>query len=468
VPAATVTAISAIAYELPGTRPGRVAINLSTPSFADVTVSYTGGGDAVVGEDFQALPGTALIPAGETRVIVPVIPVDNNEIDGDRTVTLTLSEGTGYRLGEAVTATVTIRNDDLPPGETVFGENFESDAESRWTVNPGPTDYVADFAFDYSTVGIPPAPRSSGTTRGLMLQANLISGVFGGVSVSPSGGDFGENFRLRFDMWQNFNGPLPDGGNGSTQISGAGVGTAGTTAQWPGGTQDSVWFATSADGGSSVDYRAYSPASPTGYTDDSGVFAAGTTGNPRDNAHPYYAEFGLLPAPQAQVDSFPNQAGETFVGAQGFQWHDVVIEKIGGVVTYTIDGLRIATVTVDPSTLGGNNILLMHSDINAGSSTDPNAASLAFALFDNILVQAIDAAAPAVEIVSVALEDGSLVLEFTGAAGDAPDSFQILGSAEVNGTYAAEEGVTVEQVSPGRFRVELPADEAARFFRVAR
>jgi hypothetical protein len=79
-------------------------------------------------------------------------------------------------------------------------------------VNLGPTDGVAEIFFDYSTVGVPPAPNSAGTTRGLKFQANLTSGIFGGLSVSPTGKSFTGDVRLRFDLWQNFNGPFPGAG----------------------------------------------------------------------------------------------------------------------------------------------------------------------------------------------------------------------------------------------------------------
>jgi hypothetical protein len=138
--------------------------------------------------------------------------------------------------------------------------------------------------------------------------------VFGGLSVSPTGQSFAGDYRLRFDLWQNFNGPLPAGGSGSTQITGGGVGSSGTVPQWPGGTQDSVWFAGTADGGSGVDYRAYSSAAPGGYDDASGVFAAGG----RNESNAYYAEFGEETAPTPQVDQYPDQGGTTIPGTLGF------------------------------------------------------------------------------------------------------------------------------------------------------
>jgi MYXO-CTERM domain-containing protein len=189
-------------------------------------------------------------------------------------------------------------------------------------------------------------------------------------------------------MWLNYNGPLGVGGSGSTQVTGAGVGTAGSTPQWAGGTQDSVWFGVTGDGNSSVDYRAYSSAASTGYPDGSTVFAATGAGN-RNNTHPYYAGFGGEAAPAAQVALFSQQTNSTIAGAQAFAWRDVVIGKVGDQVTYSIDGLLIATVDLTTVTLGGNNILLNHFDINATSSTDPNAGSLLFGLVDNVRVTVI-------------------------------------------------------------------------------
>ena len=89
-----------------------------------------------------------------------------------------------------------------------FSDNFEVDPSANWTVNKGPatTDEAHGFFFDYSTVGIPAAPSGAGT-RGLKLQANQSSGVFGGVSVSPNGQSFSGDYVLLFDWWENFNGP---------------------------------------------------------------------------------------------------------------------------------------------------------------------------------------------------------------------------------------------------------------------
>jgi hypothetical protein len=266
----------------------------------------------------------------------------------------------------------------------VYTQDFEVDSTATWTLNNGPSDAAADFFFDYSTAGIPAAPSGAGT-RGMKLQANQTNGIFSGMSVSPMGQSFTGDYVVNFDWWANFNGPFPVGGSGSTQLSTFGIGTSGSLVQWPGGTQDSVWFAATGDGNSASDWRAYSTAAPTSYPDASTVYAAAGPGN-RNASHPYYAGFGSVMAPAAQLALFPQQSGTTLIGSAAMEWHQVEIEKSGNVATWTVDGLLIATVDLTTVTLGGDNIFFGHSDTNATSSTDPNDGALLFTLIDNINV----------------------------------------------------------------------------------
>lgn len=272
-------------------------------------------------------------------------------------------------------------------GAPLYSNDFEADTTANWSVNASATDTFADFFFDYSTVGIPAAPSAAGT-RGLKMYANHSSGVFGGLSASPTGQSFSGDYRVLFDWWGNFNGPAPVGGSGSTQLSTFGVGTSGTVAQWPGGTQDSIWFGGTVDGNSASDWRAYSPAAPTRYADTAaGIYAAGSAAGSSNHSNAYYASFGGVSPPAAQLALFPQQTGTTLVGSAGFEWHQVAIEKSGSNVTWTVDGVLIATVpAADDTAATGNNIFFGHSDTNATSSTDPNDTALLFTLIDNVRV----------------------------------------------------------------------------------
>lgn len=265
--------------------------------------------------------------------------------------------------------------------QVLFSDDFDSNSTANWQINASNTGNVANVFFDYSTVGIPSAPGSSGgSTFGMKLESNIPgTGVFSGVSASPLGQSFSGDYKLSFYMWQNFNGPFPGGGSGSTQMSMGGIGAPTAQTQFPGGTFSGLGFAASGDGGTATDYRAYNaPGAPL-----AGVYTAGG----QNNTNSYYAGFGGVSAPAAQLGLFPQQTGTTAVGTLGMAWHKWDITRVGNIVTWEVDGLLLATVT-NPN-FGGSNIFLGQFDINAGSSTDPNARALLFGLVDNVSVTAV-------------------------------------------------------------------------------
>ncbi|MGD9636945.1 MAG: hypothetical protein AB7G28_25765 [Pirellulales bacterium] len=298
----------------------------------------------------------------------------------------------------------------------VYSEDFEIDPTVNWVVNSGPFqdlgDNTANFFFDYSTVGIPLAPNSkSGGSRGLNLQANqdVTSDGIGvppitGISVSPLGQDFSglNSFRLKFDLWQSFPGPFPQGSNGTTQLSTFGIGTSGNFSNYP-GSIDGVVFAASTDGGSSADFRAYSSERAVSYQLPVDPSIVDGDGNPVDGHATFYAgsrsnsaalyadHFGGVAAPPEQLALYPQQAGVTALGATGMAWHEVEITKLDNFITWSVDQVVLASVDIENLVvpLGGGNILFGHADINGVASTDPLRFELLFSLVDNIEVTAI-------------------------------------------------------------------------------
>lgn len=303
----------------------------------------------------------------------------------------------------------------------VYSQDFEVDDTPNWSVNVGLGDNVADIFFDYSTVGIPPAPNSTGGgTRGLKLQANVNpltqDGVVAGygLSVSPFNFSITENFEMRFDMWMNY---VPvTSGNTSTLIGGAGFGTAGTAAQRAmptAGVIDSIFIGASTDGGTTADYRVYSTRFYTGLQDASGVYAAGS----RDNGSAYYATNfpGGTAPPAAQTNLFPSQTGvRTPNGVIAFKWRDVSLKKVANIITYRIDGVPIATIDASTNgTLGGFNILFNCYDINGNASVNPLATNLLFALFDNVRITNFPSVVSVTASTSEASEAGPTPATFT-------------------------------------------------------
>lgn len=107
--------------------------------------------------------------------------------------------------------------------QPLFSDNFDSLSSPIVVTNSGttngynlkfsaalgPEDFKAIFGFDYSTVtyptNIPPAPHSSGTTKGLYLTVNKDSiAAVAAVNLYPVGQSFSGNFMLQFDLWMNY------------------------------------------------------------------------------------------------------------------------------------------------------------------------------------------------------------------------------------------------------------------------
>jgi len=267
--------------------------------------------------------------------------------------------------------------------QTLFQDDFDGGTSgSAWTAVLSHGDAVADFAFDYSTIGIPSAPRSAGgSTLGMRFLVNQSAGVFQGVSATPNGQSFPGDFRLSFDMWLNYVGPVGPGGSGTTQLASFGWGVNGATAEWA-GASSGVLFSASLDGGSSYDYRMYKN---NARDDTASTYAAGSLNN---SAAYYTALFGGEPAPAAQVVMYPGQTGVTDAGEVAFRWYDVNIEKMGDSIAWSIDGHLIASGSLTGVALSGDNIVLGLFDSNASSSTDLN-DFLNTAIYDNVKVEAV-------------------------------------------------------------------------------
>ncbi len=478
VPTASIVAFRSGAYEGNTNNYGEFRISFSTPYNTDVTVNYTITGSAVNGTHYSTIASSLVMSAGTTTNSIYILSIQNADTVSNRLVTLTLAIGTGYTNGVVNTnASVIIFNDDLPAATgTLFADAFEVDSSASWNINASAAQSDAAFAFDYSTVGIPPAPHSSGsTTLGLKLRANspvLGAALFSGISVSPKNQNFTGDFRMRYDLWLNFPGPFPGGGAGSTQLGTAGI-TSGTRSVWPGGAltpRDSVYFAIDGDGGTTPDVRIYTNGSAV-LTTGSGVYSSGTQASAGNTEDAYYSVFGRLPAPAAQLSGFASQTGLTALGAPGMAWHDVVITKLGDTLTWTIDGLSIATVNAAKYDFTlSTNIFVGHSDINTGQTTI-GLDAVHFGLVDNLVVESLPA--PTIPVITnITLVAGTSVqMDFSGATSDFPALFLVLTSTNVAGPYFNQNAfnTTLTQLSPGGFRAVVPyTTNAARFYRILR
>jgi hypothetical protein len=392
-------------------------------------------------------------------------PIDDEFYEGTETVNVSVAAGTGYSVGSPSTANATIIDDDYPSGALLFSDNFEIDSSANWITNSndGFVDSAADFAYDYSQLYVPPVPGGS-STKGLRFRLNEQTGApRNAVSASPLGLNLAGDYRLKFKAWINYNGPMLDGGAGSTMHLTTGVGTTPDHANLAlSAASDGIWFDVDGDGGSTFavgDANAYLATDLQG--DASGVYAAGIDNNPRSTTHPYYSIWGGIAAPATQLANYPSQTGTAQAGNMGVCWHTFVITKATNAVTWVIDGIPIATVPADATPLS-TNVFVGFEDLFPGASGAP---AMSFVLIENLRVETF-LSAP-INITSINVVSGNVEILFTGPPEAAPSAFKLQHSGNVNGSYTDDNSaVIVQNGPPGSFKATTGVSGAAHFYRI--
>jgi hypothetical protein len=428
-----------------------------------ITANLSYSGTATLGADYNA-PATASIDANVATVTIDLTPVDDEIYEGTETVNASVASGSGYNVGVTNTASAVIIDDDYPSGVVLFSDGFETDSSANWVVNSndGFFDSAADFAYDYSQLFVPPVPGGS-TTKGLRFRLNEQTGApVNAISASPATLNLPDDYRLKFKAWINYNGPMLDGGAGSTMHLTAGVGTTpdhANSALY--GASDGIWFDCDGDGGSTFAVGDCSAYVATTLQDDlSGVYAAGTNDNPRSTGNPYYSLWGNIPAPAAQLANFPSQTGVSQPGNMGEAWHTFVITKATNAVALVIDGIPIATVPADATPLS-TNVFVGFEDLFAGASGNP---AMSFVLIENLRVETY-VSAP-ILIGGIKFVGGNVEVTFTGPTTATPGDFKLQSSGTVNGTYADDNTATVTSLGPGFFKATTALNGSNRFYRI--
>src|ERR1700722_502796 len=133
-------------YALEGTSTGSFPLirHGSTNDALDVTLSFSGS--ASNGVDYQAVKGTATIPAGFLAIDIPITPIVVNT--GNKQVTLTIETNSAYARGLHRSATVNIIDDtfnDPLPTVTITsptnGSSFSAPATVTVTATAGEPDF---------------------------------------------------------------------------------------------------------------------------------------------------------------------------------------------------------------------------------------------------------------------------------------------------------------------------------------
>ena len=256
--------------------------------------------------------------------------------------------------------------------QVFYSEDFQDgNAASRWTVTQAGGTNAADFAFDYSTLGIPAAPNGTGTI-GLKMEANIgPTGASSGIMAFPNGQSFSStsgSYTLLFDLWMNVVGTTA-----TTENAIFGVGHTSTTAQAPtGGTpgvgpsNNGVDFSLTGDEGAARDVRVYINGAEQTGTGNNGGYARRLPASFQQDEYtaPYFFAY--------QPDAPENQ------------WLQIGVRVDAGQAQWTVNGQTWAT---PPVAVPDGNIMLGYMDLFASL-----AARDIFGLYDNVRVIASPAA----------------------------------------------------------------------------
>lgn len=245
-------------------------------------------------------------------------------------------------------------------GQELFSETFNDGlAGGRWVIRQdgdnGVPDINVQFTFNYSTLGIAPAPRGTGTT-GVKVDANVTgAGGAQAVNLFPNGQSFSGDFSLKFDVWSRVAGDM---GNAAEDFLG-GINATGARTNW---------LSIGSTGSDGIFHGATGNGSNTG-----GFDYVRYIGNTAGDPHVTPLFNNTDPLPQA---TFPNTAG-----TPQNQWVVVGIEQINGVVSMRMNGVLFDQFANTSPFISGN-IFLGHQDILSTVVGNPDT----FSIFDNVTV----------------------------------------------------------------------------------
>jgi beta-glucanase (GH16 family) len=127
-PAALKVAFASPGYSVVEGETVTLTVALNMASTETVTVAYETADGTATSADYVPVSGTLTFTPGEVTQTISVETIDNNDLDGDRTFTVHLSNPVNAGLGAWSVATVTIRDDEVPDYSsalTVIVDDFE-------------------------------------------------------------------------------------------------------------------------------------------------------------------------------------------------------------------------------------------------------------------------------------------------------------------------------------------------------
>ena len=166
LPTVTIAATSPNAAE--GGASAQFLVTRTGSTAAALTVNYTVSGTATIGADYQTLVGNVVIPANVSMAPIMIIPIDDNLVEGNETVILSLAANAAYILGSPSSAMVTIQDNDSPSA----GVSLTYNTALRDRVRQSNQSQVPDGNLDPTFTVTFPAGGATRTVASLRLDSS--------------------------------------------------------------------------------------------------------------------------------------------------------------------------------------------------------------------------------------------------------------------------------------------------------
>ena len=150
-------------------QPIPMTLSLSRALTDDLIVSLTYGGDAGLGTDYTPMPGRVVVAAGLTSLALQVPTVQDDVVEADRTLTVTLTPLDTYVVGSPATGTVTIESDDVPELTLLGGVRRLAEGSGNgftFVADQAPTH---DISVAYSVLGSATPGQDFGALTGVAI-----------------------------------------------------------------------------------------------------------------------------------------------------------------------------------------------------------------------------------------------------------------------------------------------------------
>ncbi|MCY4174623.1 MAG: putative Ig domain-containing protein, partial [Cyanobacteria bacterium MAG CAR3_bin_5] len=206
-PTVSFAASSSTVAEDGGTK--TIRINISPAPSSSILVDYDVSGTATEGTDFSSINSVFLVPANLSSIDVPVVVTDDSVDENGETVILTLSDGTGYRVGSPSVHTLTIADNDgannAPTVATVIPDqnatagtafSYQFPANTFADADGDPLGYTATQGDDSALPTWLTFTANSRTFSGTPQAANVSTLSVKVTATDGNGGSISDTFNI--------------------------------------------------------------------------------------------------------------------------------------------------------------------------------------------------------------------------------------------------------------------------------